>query len=327
MKKATLLSCIVLGVTLGSCSQQSAPKDVLSTTYLGRYGVELSSKEWAARGRDGQVVTTLQTGVTVTTSYKGGVQDGDTTYTFPYSESVEHADTYLQGRLIARTYHDESGQPARQERFPASSLRELTVWHRDGSPALVETYRHGQLLSGQYFSKSQQLEASVENGTGTRVRRDLYGELVGTDTFVNGQITKTVAVYPSGDPKEINHYVRGALDGIRQTFYPGGIPKSIESWNHGVQDGITSLFQNGEKIAQIPYINGQRQGIEQRFRGGKLAEEISWENDERQGPTRLFVGDHEATQWYHHGEHVSKATYDRLMARERGHSEEAVVSQ
>ncbi|EKE07849.1 MAG: hypothetical protein ACD_17C00500G0002, partial [uncultured bacterium] len=68
-----------------SCQTNHLLDQVVSQTFVHKYGFETSEEEWEAREQDGLVVSTLKNGVKVIRSYENGQLHGDTVYTFPHS--------------------------------------------------------------------------------------------------------------------------------------------------------------------------------------------------------------------------------------------------
>jgi antitoxin component YwqK of YwqJK toxin-antitoxin module len=104
------------------------------------------------------------------------------------------------------------------------------------------------------------------------------------------------------------------VTGQRRTFLPGGEPHTIEEWSEDHQEGVTVVYQNGEKIAEVPYLNGIKNGVEERFKDGRfLVEEVNWKAGKKHGPCYSYVGEDTLITWYYEGQEVSKRQYDRLV--------------
>src|SRR3990167_7900505 len=80
-----------------SCQTNSSIDQVVSQTFVHKYGFETSEEEWEAREQDGQVVSMLKNGVKVTRTYENGQLHGQTTYSFPHSAVLEKIFVYDQG--------------------------------------------------------------------------------------------------------------------------------------------------------------------------------------------------------------------------------------
>lgn len=302
-----LMACAVTG-----CAPRNASRDkVVKETYYHRYGVTLPEKEWHDRGMNGQVVTTLDNGVTVTRTFSEGVLDGQVLSTFPHSKIVEQEEAYVKGNLIKRKLYYPSGSPKFEEEFLSPEAKLVTSWYEDGIPLLVESYIEDKLVEGKYFTPTYEEASAVVNGDGTRIFRDHYGMILSTDIIHGGEMVESTTYHPNGVPKTITPYVRGKIEGTRRTFRPGGEPKTVEEWLSGLQEGITLVFENGERIARIPYHHGEKHGIEKRYsEAERVVEEITWEEGKRQGPTHVFVEGNVKTEWYFDDKIVSKAGYD-----------------
>lgn len=308
-----LLFPALMSLTLIGCSQRSNEPEVVKETYIHRYGVEVTPQDWTQRGRSGQVISKLRNGVTVTRSYKDGQFDGVTTFTFPHSELIARTEEYTSGSLKKEIDHYPSGQPRIETIYRGEGNRSVNHWYDHGKILAKEIYRGEALIKGEYFKKDGQIESSVDNGHGERVARDDYGNLISRDAFSEGYLVTVTTYHPNGTPKEITPYVRNVVEGAKRSFLPDGEPITIETWQGGVQEGLTVLFQNGEKIAEIPYHNGIKSGVEKRFAGGKrVVEEITWVSGTKHGPYNTLVGDKIQTDWYHRGKRVSKNTFETM---------------
>lgn len=316
MKYITYASLLAVTFTATSCvcqRQYCENPDVVDETYVHRYGVEIPAQDWANRGKTGQVVSTLKNGVVVTKSYSAGVQEGETTHTFPHSDVTEKVVTYSQGTPVKETSAYMSGAP-RSETVYQDGTKTVTTWYENGSPMSKETYNNERLVSGVYYNDKNQVDSSVESGQGNRNLRDAYNQISQTDTFQDGVLVSTTTYHSNGHPKEIIPYRNGLVDGEKKTFLPAGEPNTIEQWVVGKQNGLTVLFQNGEKIAEVPYVEGQKNGTERHYRDGMtVVEEINWVNDQKHGSSSVMIGSTTKTDWFFKGKPVSQSTYDQLM--------------
>lgn len=266
--------------------------NVAQQSFIHEYGLPVSQQDWIARGSSGDVVTTRQDGVTVTTHYKQGQLHGKTTYSFPHSQIVERTEIYEAGVLTAETDHFPSGIPHEERFYRGPNDLELVVWYEDGTPRSREHLVAGRLVTGEYFTPMNEVETRVRGGEGLRVRRGAEGELLSHDKIAKGELVERVTFDGLGHPREIIPYQDGKIHGLRRTFLTGGEPATAEQWVNGVQHGITTLFRNGELYAQVPYENGLRHGVERRFRDGReVCEEVRWRFDERYQESRLFLSE------------------------------------
>jgi antitoxin component YwqK of YwqJK toxin-antitoxin module len=316
MRKVTTLILLSGAIALSGCaSSNRANKDccyVVDEKYVHKYGLEVAQNDWKARGKNGQVISTLDNGVVMTKQYDFGVLEGETTYTFPNSNTIEKVETYKNGQLVKTVINDESGAPKEETEMTAEGNKYVTIWYNDGTPQSRESYQDDLLVQAEYFNGSNKVESRVDNGFGTRIVRDQYGDLVSTDTFKNGALVSKTTYHKNGAPKAFTPYANNVVEGMRKTFMPAGEPETVEEWVGGVREGTTLAYKNGEKFAEVPYKNGRKNGIEKRYRDGStLIEEISWRDNQRHGPSDTYVnGKVTKTEWYYNGQKVTKSAWD-----------------
>ena len=105
MKKFLFLAVITLAACFTSCQRRCCDKqDVVMETYVHKYGVEVPADDWASRGENGQVITSLGNSVKVVKPYTNGALDGETTYTFPHSDTIEKVETYARRDFNQRSH-------------------------------------------------------------------------------------------------------------------------------------------------------------------------------------------------------------------------------
>lgn len=310
MNRCALLAA---ALALASCNRNYYNEcPVVEETFVHRYGMEVPECQWNASGAHGQVISTLKNGVVVTKTYDTGNLHGQTSYTFPHNAAIQKIEDYDRGVLTKETIFYLSGLP-QQETLFSEKGKIINTWYEAGSPKSREEYNNDYLVKGEYYSPEHQLETVVENGSGTRTRRDSYGLLVSVDKITNGHLALSSTFHPNGSPKEITPYRNDFIEGERKTFFPAGEPNTIETWVAGNQQGMTISFQNGEKVAEIPYKKGLKNGIERHFRDGdKLVEEITWVDGKKHGPCRTFLGNTINTDWYFQNQPVNKGTFDLM---------------
>ncbi|MEC7839611.1 MAG: hypothetical protein VX777_06195 [Chlamydiota bacterium] len=318
--KQLLTICMITSIALlPSCSKKVkySNRGVIKEKYVHKYGVEVQEQDWASRGKNGKVISTLDDGVTVTKHYRAGKLHGDAVYTFPHSDKIEKIESYQNDDLIKVVYHDEMGTPINEIDYTPDGYKIVTVWSDSGAPMSKEMYSDDFLIDGEYYTSNNLVESKIDNGNGTRVVRDQHGDLVSRDLFESGVLTYKTEFYSNGAIKSVTPYVHNVIHGERKTYQQGGEPDMVEKWVTGAKDGTTVAFKNGEKFAEVPYQKGRKDGIERRFRDGKIVvEEITWKNGQRHGPTYTFVdGTLSRTIWYFHGKAVSKSTYDQKSTR------------
>lgn len=304
----------LLTLSLAGCTHNGEQPEVVKETYLHRYGVEVNSKDWNQRGANGKVVSTLRNGVVVSRTYADGRLNGLTVYSFPHSEVIQKTEEYNEGVLAREVYHFSSGEPKTEITYRPTHEKIVTSWFDNGKILSNETFSEERLVKGVYYSHDHKAEASVNDGNGERIRRDVYGNLLSRDQFENGYLTTVTTYHSNGTPKEVTPYAMNVVQGIKRSYLPDGEPNTVEEWYDGAQTGITTLYQNGEKIAEIPYVSGVKNGVERRYANGKqVVEEITWVSGAIHGPYNTVVGDKIQTDWYHRGKRVSKNTFETMQ--------------
>lgn len=306
--------CTSLGIAallITGCVQKKYDySPIVDETYIHRYGMEVPPDHWNSSGQEGQVITTLKNGIVVTKSYSAGIQDGETTYTFPHSATIEKVEVYSQGNLVKDIIHYSSGTPKTETVYRPDG-KVVINWYETGSPQSREEYLGQLLAKGEYFDPEHHLESQVDNYEGNAVNRDSYGQILSIDSIVQGQILQRTFYHPNGSPKEVVPYQNGLVHGQLKTYLPGGEPNRTEEWASGNLHGISTIYQNGERKAEVPFRNGVKHGVERRYRDGDgVVEEISWINNQKHGPSRSYIADSTVTDWYFQGEKVSKTAFD-----------------
>lgn len=316
MQKQKLLCLWICAIAVTSCTSSKTPgRDrcyVVDEKYVHKYGLEVGSTDWKARGQNGKVISTLDNGVVVTQMYESGTLEGETTYTFPHSNTIEKTEIYKNGELVKTILNDDAGIPKKEMEHLPEGQQIISEWYSDGTPQCWEKYQDSYLVEGNYYNSSNKVEQRIDNGSGTRIVRDRYGDIISTDNYESGVLVSKTTYHKNGSPKAITPYRNNICEGTRRTFLPAGEPEALEQWVGGIQQGETIEFKNGEKYAEIPFQNGKKNGIEKRYRDGKtLIEEISWRDNVRHGPSDTFVnGKVTKTEWYINGQKVSKSTWD-----------------
>lgn len=315
MKRIPILFAATLAMT--SCQENSSATQVVSQTFVHKYGFETTEKDWAARDQDGQVVATLKSGVKVTSTYENGKLHGSTTHTFPHSSIVEKLLVYDQGTLLKERVNDASGMPMREELYEYDYRKVITLWDEKGVPLSIEEYEGDVLTSGKYFTAEHDLEGNVEDGIGTRVKRDRAGQLISKDEIANGSITARTTYHPNGSAHTVSHYRDHQLHGKQLKFAATGRPLMELDWENGVLDGVKTVFRNGSKVAVIPYALGQKHGTELHFDDlGNLTAEIDWRHDKKHGTTKLHSEEESETTYFFNGQSVSAEKFKVLETRE-----------
>lgn len=304
--------CAVLS-TMSSCSNDTYRHDeIVQETYIHKYGVEVPPSDWTERGQHGKVISMLKNGVEVTQTYAAGILDGEVSYTFPHSSTIEKVEQYSLGTLTQTTLYFASGDPRQQTQYLPDGSLAVTYWYETGSPKATEQLdAQGRIVKGEYYDPQHATDSTVSNYEGMRVLRDEYGQIVSQDAIQGGMMASCTTFYSNGSPKEVTSYDNGVISGVKKTYLPDGEPNTIETWTNGRQQGITTAFQNGQKYADITYQNGIKNGIERRYRdGSQLAEEISWLGEVKHGRCVSYVAGVEKVEWFYKGQPTTQANFD-----------------
>jgi antitoxin component YwqK of YwqJK toxin-antitoxin module len=311
-KKITLLMAAFACIACG-CGSNKPQDEILSQTYIHKYGYAVSKEEWQAKNYPGQVISSLRNGITVTATYEDGQLQGPCTFTYPHSHTVEKYVLYHQNTPVKEILYDITGMPSRETTQLMQNKHSVTTWYTDGVPRMIEEYSQDVLLEGQYFTPSNELESRVENGTGTRIVRDSSGLLLCKDTLENGALVKKESFYANGSPESIAHYFLNELNGQKKTFTASGEPLSIEEWANGHLHGVSSYYKNGMKEVEIFYLYGKKTGLETHFIDGTaISHQISWEGGIKHGPETFFLPEGQKVLWNYDGKEVSKTRFQEL---------------
>lgn len=300
---------------LASCMTRPTndPYEVVDQSYVHRYGVPVPAETWSAKGETGKVVSTLKSGVVVTKAYVNGVLDGDTTYTFAHNDAIEKVETYAQGQLVKERYFYKSGSPAKEIEHIDATTQLVKSFYEHGAPQATETFENERLQKGEYFTPSHLTDSTVENGNGSRTRRDRFGILSGVDSVRDGVVVETKTFYPDGSLHQVVPYANGVVQGELKSFLPGGEPEYVQVWVEGEETGERTLFENGEKIAVIQMEKGVKNGVERRYRNSEiLVEEIAWQEDLRHGPSTTIINGITKTDYFYKGQPVTRSAYEKL---------------
>lgn len=315
MKSAAFILLAMSAGLLSSCANNAnrKPANIIEERFVHKYGMEVEQKDWQARGNNGKVITKLDNGVVLTQSYREGRLHGVTSYTHPHSEIVETVETYIDGRLTNRVTHNELGQPIEEMEFTPDGFEIVTKWFDGEVPQSREMYKNNRLTEGEYFTPTNQLESRIDNGAGTKIIRNPYGELISKDTYENGLLVAKTTYHSNGALQAITPYLDNQPHGEKKLFLPAGEPDKIEQWVQGKQHGLTITFRNGEKFSEVTYVGGKKQGIEKRFKEGEIVvQEIPWKDGYKQGPAITYVdGEVVKTVWYHKGKSVTESSYNQ----------------
>ncbi len=297
-----------------SCQKKTKEDDVISQTYMHKYGYAVSQEEWQEKNYPGQVISSLRNGITVTATYENGKLHGPCTFTYPNSHTVEKYVLYNQDTPVKEILYDISGMPTQETTQLTENRYCLTTWYADGVPKSVEEYVKEELIQGEYFTAEHEIEAQVTQGKGLRILRDAQGTLLSKDEIEGGFLIKRDSFYANGSPESIAYYVQGKLDGIKKTFSIKGEPLAVESWAAGSLHGLSTYYKNGTKELEIDYLYGKKNGLEIHFLDGEaIAHQISWIIDIKHGPETFFLpGGAKKTVWNYENKEVSLNRFQEL---------------
>lgn len=310
-----LLGCLGF---LSSCCNNCGDENVVSQRYIHKYGFDISKADWEKREQDGQVIKTLDDGVTITQSYENSILHGPTTYSFPNSSIIEKVKVYDQGILLKEIIQNKAGMPVREEIFEFDDRVVLTLWDEKGAPMSIEEYEGDKLVEASYFSPKNEMEFCVQTAEGTRVRRDRQGQLLCKDTIENGYVVHRITYHPNGEVYSTSSFEDYFLHGEQLHYYADGTLSVKDIWNHGVLDGVKYVYQEGNIISETPYTMGKKEGVERHYNNsGMTIAEIHWKNDKRHGSSR-FYSDHDTKiEWYYKDVAVNPEKFEVLENRSR----------
>ena len=317
MRKRQIGLALTTVLLLSGCFSGDAGNSIVSQTYIHKYGFDVSEEEWQEREQEGLIVSMLKNGVKVTHTYENGLLNGPTTYSFPHSSVIEKLQVYAQGTLLKEVLNDPEGIPICEDVYEFDDRKITTLWDEKGVPLSVEEYDSDLLVEGKYFTSDHELEGQVEAGFGERYKRDRTGLLLSRDLIENGAVSTRTNFHPNGLIHSISHYHDYQLHGEQKKFTSAGKPLMDLNWNHGVLDGLKVVYRDVGKVAEVPYINGQKHGTELHYDDiGNLTAEIEWRNDKKHGSSRFFNNESTEAEWFYKGAVVSQQRFEILSNRE-----------
>jgi antitoxin component YwqK of YwqJK toxin-antitoxin module len=318
MKKIVWVVLVISSLSLLSCHRDENNSEVVSQRYVHKYGFDVSPDEWNQRDKEGQIITTLENGVTLTQSFANGILHGPSSYTYSNSSITNQVEIYDEGVLLKTIFHDSSGIPYKEELYEFDNRKIITLWDNSGIPLSIEEYDDDILIKGQYYNGVNTLEAAIEEGRGVRIKRDRKGQLLSKDSFDKGQLTHRTTYHPSGQVQSESSFDKYVLHGKQTTFSQTGNPLVEMYWDHGLIDGTKVVLRHGKPILKVPYVNGERHGIEREWDDdGNVIAEIRWENDVRHGSSRFFDNEDTIIEWYYNGKAVSLREYHMMENRDQ----------
>ncbi len=314
MNRRLTLSALAL-VLLASCGSDKNA-EVIAQRYIHKYGYDVSYEDWNSHDYPGQVLTTLKNGVTISESYEEGRLHGPRTATYPHSQTLNTLEVYSKGELKRRVTYSVRGVPSQEELFVSPTETKITTWYHSGSPRSTEEYLGSILVSGEYFNLQNELESKIEDGSGQKTCRNIYGDLLSKEVIRNTETVYLEEFHPNGTPKLIASFENGQLEGKRQEFAYTGEPLVVEYYHNGLLDGVVARFQNGCKYEEVPYKQGHKHGIAKRFVDGEsVIEETHWAHNKKHGSSVIYVDGVAKTSWFFQGSKVSKSRFDDLNSR------------
>jgi antitoxin component YwqK of YwqJK toxin-antitoxin module len=166
------------------------------------------------------------------------------------------------------------------------------------------------------------LEAAVEAGAGTRIKRDRTGLLISSDEMENGMIAGRTTYHPNGNVHTISHYHNYQLHGSQMKYTASGKPLMEMNWKDGILDGSKIIYRNGSVIAVVPFVNGKKEGTEFHYDDlGNLTAEITWRADKKHGVSHLHAEEATDTEWFFRGQSVEAEKFKTLDERDQIASE------
>lgn len=317
MKILKKLSFLAILLTFASC-QKDNESNVVSQQYVHKYGFDMSKNEWQSRTKEGSVITVLDSGITVTNTYNNGIMHGQTTYSYPNSSIIEKIYEYDNGTLIKESEQDSAGIPYKEKAYEPDNKTLITLWDKSGVPISIEQYENNILVNAKYYKPNNELEANIENKSGTRMKRDRNGELLYKDTIKNGKLKDRNTYHANGQTKSKMTFKNYQLHGEQTTYSQNGAVLLSQRWDNGKLDGIKTAYRNDNKISEVPYTNGERHGIERHYRDdGTLKTQIHWENDKKHGSERKYLDNDTNIKWYYKGKEVSLKKFEEFSFREK----------
>ena len=207
-----------------SCSRNTTDDTKVSKRYFHKYGFEIAQDEWEKRQQEGQVLTIDENGVTTTQSFEHGILNGPTTYSYPNSGVTQKKETYDNGTLLKEIIYDPSGVPIRESDYEFEEQVIQTCWNDKGVPISIEHYQGENLIEGKYYNSDHILEASIIDGTGTKIKRDRKGVILQQETLENGKICSRTCYYADGIVQSETHYIDNQPHGLQKSLQRLGSP-------------------------------------------------------------------------------------------------------
>lgn len=299
-----------------SCSHKEK-SEVVSQNYYHKYGFEVAENEWKERKKTGKVISHLDNGVTITENYSNGIVDGSTERTFPHSTLVQKKFVYDHGVLLKEILFDRQGLPIWEKDFEYEGQVVKTTWNQKGIPQSIEEFKEDKLIEAQYFDSKHEKESAINNGFGTKIKRNRNGILLYKETIENGVVTKRVTYHPNGKIQSESTYKDLELHGLQTTFSPEGQILSEANWLEGVLHGDKILYKDGLKTQETPYTFGKKHGVELFYKNGELSAEIHWREGIKHGSSRYYTASNSSIEWYFRDKKVTRNQFESLEQKEK----------
>jgi len=309
------LAFISLGLV--SCGTSVNSETVLSQKYIHKYGFTVDETEWNQRDGDGTIESFLASGVRVTKNFENGMLHGASTYTYPYSTTLEKTYLYDQGELLKEIRHDRRGVPMHGFTYEFDSRRVITHWDVNGAPMRIEEYEGELLWHATYFTPSNEIEAKVENGDGKRIKRSREGDLLLSDVISNGLLSTRTTYHKNGEVHMVSHFNDYELDGTQTIMAENGTLYMKNHWDQGVLNGTKTSYRDGEKLLETPYADGIIEGTQKRYdEEGKLLSEIAYKDNMMHGETVHHTGKSKYSEWFYLGHPINHTRFEILNSRD-----------
>jgi len=315
--QVVFVSLVFFIFLFSSCTRHSH-ENVISVRHIHKYGYDISKEDWNSSQCPGKIVTYFRDGKTVVESYEDGSLHGWKTETYPHSRILYSAEEYDKGLLLKKIFYSLRGIPEIEHAFLDNKVI-ITTWFSSGSPRSREIYEDTYLIDGQYFNLKNELESSIERGSGERLIRDTSGNLLAKEVLFQSVVHYKETYYPNNFPHYVIFYDdNGLIHGEFKEFAINGEPIIAEQYCQGLKHGLCCYYQNGLKYLEAEFYQGQKHGTERQFVDGEvLVQETEYQYGKKQGACVTYCDGSRSTYWYFQNHLVSKEKYHKLMKREQ----------
>lgn len=307
---------LIIPILFFSCNRSTTDDTTISKKYYHKYGFEVPKQEWENRKEDGKIVTRKEDGITITQSYENGVLSGPTTYSYPHTSTTQKKLVYDQGTLLKEIIYDQNEIPIRESDYEFEGQVIKTCWNTTGVPLSVEEFKGNLLIEGKYFDEDNNLEATVTDGTGIKLKKDRSNTLLHKETLEKGKTLSKICYYSDGTIQSETTYLNDQPHGLQKKFTESGKPLAFINWRQGTLDGLKVHYRNGNVIHEIPYKNGNKHGLEKQFAAsGNQISEIPWIHGKKHGSARVFTEDNSNIAWFYDGKAVTRNQFESYEKR------------